>query len=355
MRRRGALAATLAAAALVSTAACAQAPARPSDRLYRAETLVFGTRAEITVAGAEESLARQAVSQVFGEYARLHRALHAWQPGELTTLNRAIAAGRRKIPVSAEIAQLIRDTTQLFRRSDGLFNPAIGKLVGLWSFHKDQQTSASTPDRAAIERLVKANPRMDDLRVAGGTVTSRSRAVQLDFDGYAKGYALDRGAALLRARGIANALIDIGGNILALGSKNGAPWRVGIQHPRREGVLATLDLRDGEAIGTSGDYRRYYVIDGKRFSHIIDPRSGYPVPGVQAVTILIPPGPGAGALSDGGSKPLFVAGVKGWRAMARRLGIDCALLVDEREDVHLTAAMMKRIELVDRDLRVSVE
>jgi thiamine biosynthesis lipoprotein len=341
----------LAAALLFATSGRAQSPVSA----YRAETLVFGTRAEITVVSVEQGRARDAVAEVLREYARMHQALHAWQPGELTTLNQAIAAGKRNIPVSAEIAQLIRDTTRLFERSDGLFNPAIGKLVGLWSFHKDQQIGIAAPDRAEIRRLVQANPRMDDLRVKDNFVSSRNRAVQLDFDGYAKGYALDRGAALLRARGIENALIDIGGNILAMGTKNGSPWRVGIQHPRRAGVLATLALRDGEAIGTSGDYRRYYIVDGKRYSHIIDPRSGYPVPDVQAVTLLIPPGPGAGALSDGGSKPLFVADVKGWRAMARRLGIACAMLVDEREDVHLTAAMMKRIEFVARGLRVSVE
>jgi thiamine biosynthesis lipoprotein len=330
--------------------------ARPSvAQIYQDETFVFGTRVEITIEGTPEAQAREAASAVFRDYQRMHWALHAWRPGELTTLNRAIAAGERRIPVSAEIAGLIRDATRLFEQSSGLFNPAIGKLVGLWSFHKDQQTGAAAPDPAEVARLVAANPRMDDLRLEGRTVTSRNPAVQLDFGGYAKGYALDRGASLLRERGIAHALINIGGNVIALGTKGGQPWHVGIQHPRHAGLLATLALSDGEAIGTSGDYQRYYIVDGKRVSHIIDPRTGFPVPGVQAVTVLIPPGPKAGALSDGGTKPLFIAGVKGWRAAARQLGIARALLVDEHEDIHITSELLKRLQLVDSSLRVSVE
>ena len=98
--------------------------------------------------------------------------------------------------------------------------------------------------------------------------------VKLDLGGYAKGYALDRAAEILKSQGIHNALINIGGNVLALGTHGTRPWRVGIQHPRKPGPLATLELRDGEAIGTSGDYQRYFELDGKRYCHLIDPRTG---------------------------------------------------------------------------------
>ena len=92
---------------------------------------------------------------------------------------------------------------------------------------------------------------MADLVIDGNRVSSRNPAVQLDLGGYAKGYALDRAATILRANGVANALINIGGNVMALGRKNGTPWRVGIQHPRKAGALATIELADGEALGTS--------------------------------------------------------------------------------------------------------
>ena len=117
---------------------------------------------------------------------------------------------------------------------------------------------------------------------------STNPAVQLDLGGYAKGYALDVAAAILQAHGVKNALVNIGGNVIALGTHGDRPWRVGIQHPRKPGTLATLDLHDGEAIGTSGDYQRYFELDGKRYCHLIDPRTGHPAHGMQSVTVLIP-------------------------------------------------------------------
>jgi thiamine biosynthesis lipoprotein len=122
---------------------------------------------------------------------------------------------------------------------------------------------------------------------------------------------------------------------------------VGIQHPRKPSPLATLELHDGEAIGTSGDYQRYFEVGGKRYCHLIDPRNGLPVQNVQAVTVLTQ-GPRAGVLSDATSKPLFIAGPSGWRAAAQSMNIDAALLIDSAGTVHLTTAMQKRLEFTDK-------
>jgi thiamine biosynthesis lipoprotein len=113
-------------------------------------------------------------------------------------------------------------------------------------------------------------------------------------------------------------------------------------------------LQDGEAIGTSGDYQRYFELDGKRYCHVIDPRSGHPVQDVQAVTILTH-GPRAGLLSDASSKPLFISGPAGWRAAASRMQLDEALLIDGNGVVHLTAAMQKRLEFTDSKTQRRIE
>lgn len=324
------------------------------ESLYQGGSYVFGTLATITVSGKAESSAREAMAAVFDDFDRLHWMLHAWKPGELTTINQAIAAGEARIPVNREIAAVIRDSTLISRQSECLFNPAIGRLVGLWGFHRDRP-AGTAPDPDAIARLVNANPRMSDLRIDDGTLTSRNPAVQLDFGGYAKGYALDRAADILRRHGITDALVNLGGNIMALGRKGSVPWRVGIKHPRGPGVLATLELRDGEAIGTSGDYQRFYIVNGRRVSHIIDPRTGYPVADVQTVTVLIPGGERAGVLSDAMSKPIFIEGANGWRAAAARLHIGQVLLVDDHGIVHLTLAMRKRLVISDPALSLSVQ
>ena len=326
--------------ALLLLAGLQFASARAED--YRASSYVFGTIVQVTVADPGRVRAQEAVARVFGEFDRMHRELRAWGSGDLVALNEAIARGQTHIRTTAEIAALIRQAQNLSARSGDLFNPAIGGLVGLWNFHRDKP-GGPLPDARDIERWVRAHPRMQDLSVQGDEVTSANHAVQLDFGGYAKGYALDRAAEILRAAGIRNALINIGGNAMALGRHGERPWRVALEAPRGMGLLATLDLNDGEAVGTSGDYRRYYEIDGKRYSHIIDPRTGYPVPGVESVTVLVSAGEGAGALSDAASKPIFIEGRSGWKQAAARMGILRALLVDSEGIVHVTPELRARL------------
>jgi len=343
MRR---LSAALLLAALLLTA-CSRAP-----QLHQRKAYVFGTRVEVSVWGESADKAAQALSAVLAEFDRLHKMLHAWQPSELTTLNEAIARGEGNIAVSAELTFILEDAADIAARSDQLFNPAIGRLVALWGFHSDE-FRPQLPDMAAVEAVAKAKPNMSDLTITDTRVSSRNRAVQLDLGGYAKGYALDRAAALLKGMGVSNALINIGGNVMALGDKGGTPWRVGIQHPRAAAPLATLELRDGEAIGTSGDYQRYFEVDGKRYCHLLDPRSGRPAEGTQAVTVLVPPRPGGGALSDAASKPLFVAGPAEWRGLARRLGVEQALRIDAAGAMQVTAALRQRLTLLAKDVPVA--
>lgn len=321
------------------------------EPLYQEQGYVFGTLVEISIYGEDETRARQAVSGVMHEFQRLHDMLHAWQPSELSRMNTAFARGGR-IAIPAELAAILRDATQLSLQSDRLFNPAIGGLVQLWGFHADEFKPVR-PDEKGIAHLVAANPQMSDITIVQGRARSANQSVQVDLGGYAKGYALDRAAGILHELGIRNALVNIGGNILALGQHGDRPWRVGIQHPRKPGALATLDLHDGEAIGTSGDYQRYFMIGNVRYCHLIDPRSGYPVQGVQAVTILTR-GPRAGVLSDADSKPLFLAGAGGWRAAATRMGLSDAMLIDAQGTIHVTAALNKRLEFADRDIHPEV-
>jgi FAD:protein FMN transferase len=313
---------------------------------YRASSYVFGTIVRITVDHADTARAQAAVGRVFGELDRMHRELHAWKSSDLVALNRAIARGEKNVRTTGEIAALIRQSQSLATQSNNLFNPAIGKLVGLWSFHREKP-GGPVPDERDIRRLVAAHPRMSDLSVRGDEVTSANPSVQLDFGGYAKGYALDRAAEILRAEGIQDALINVGGNAMALGRRGNRPWRVGLDAPRGAGLLATLELNDGEAVGTSGDYRRYYEIDGKRYSHIIDPRTGYPVAGVESVTVLVSGGAGAGGLSDAASKPIFIEGRDGWKDAAARMGVSRAMLVDSDGVVHATPELRARLHISD--------
>lgn len=336
MNPRGALALLSLAVLAILAGGCAK------DPLYRQEAFVFGTRVEVLVWGEPAGHARRAVSEVLREFDRLHRMLHAWEPSEVTRLNDAIARGG-PIEISAELARILEHAAAIAAASDQLFNPAIGKLVRLWGFHADG-FEPRRPAHAEIVALVRAHPRMSDLTWSGGSVRCANPAVAIDLGGYAKGYALDRAAELLKQRGVRHALVNIGGNVIALGTKGGQPWRIGVQHPRAAGPLALLNLDDGEAIGTSGDYQRYFELDATRYSHLIDPRTGWPARDVQAVTVLVTPRPRAGALSDAASKPLFIAAARDWRDMARRLQVEHVMRIDASGAITVTRAMRGRVE-----------
>ena len=347
---------------------------------WRQESYVFGTRVELAIAGAPEAKARAAADKVLRDFDYLHRTYHAWQPSELSALNEAIAAGRSH-QVSAEFAAYIREAQGIASAGDHLFDPGIGRLIALWGFHTDD-IQARLPDGPTLKALLDQKPSIADLtmregpcsesrsgepksppsvgRGAGGwCIKSRVNSVAIDLGGYLKGVALDRAAALLKADGIDHALINIGGNVMALGNRDGAgtPWRVGIQHPRPQAVggapLATLELRDGEAIGTSGDYHRYFEIGGRRYCHLLDPRSGFPAEATQAVTVLIAPGKAAGMRSDALSKPIFIAGAD-WRAMARKLGVEAVLKVGADGTASASPAMQARLKIDLPDLKLAV-
>jgi len=318
------------------------------------EAFVFGTRVEILVWGAPDIRVDTALAEVLQEFDRLHRAYHAWQPSELTALNEALAAGRPH-EVSEELAELLLSAQTLAAQGEHLFDPGIGRLVALWGFQGDAPKPV-LPDPAELARLVAARPSIADLAIDGRRVASANASVALDFGGYLKGVALDRAVAILKTRNIRNALVNIGGNVKALGRKGETPWRVGIRHPRAAtggAPLATLELRDGEAIGTSGDYQRYFELDGRRYSHLIDPRNGRPATGTQSLTILIPPGPAAGMRSDVLSKPLFVAG-DDWPRLAQALGVHQVLRVDDAGKLSATAGMKERLTFGSPDLTVDV-
>jgi thiamine biosynthesis lipoprotein len=315
-------------------AACSAPP------LTQQQAYVFGTLVEVSVYGAPEDQARQATAAVLTRFDELHQQLHAWQPSELSHLNAALARGEH-VSVSPELATMLRDAQTLSAQSHDLFNPAIGGLIALWGFHSDAP-QAKVPDAASIAGWVAKQPRMGDLAIEGTTVASHNPAVQLDLGGYAKGLALDEAVAILKKHGIQNALVNIGGNVIALGQHGDRPWRVGIQHPRQAGTLATLDLRDGEAIGTSGDYQRYFEVTGQRYSHLIDPRSGHPATGMQSVTVLVR-GAHAGTRSDALSKPLFIDGVARLAEHATQLGVTDYLAVDAAGKTHVSPALAARL------------
>lgn len=334
----------LVALAFTLLTACTKEP------IHRQQSYVFGTLVEVSIWGENDARAAELIGKVLREFDRLHKELHAWQPSELTKVNDAIAKGEA-ITTTPELAALLQDAAKLSAQSNGAFNPAIGKLIALWGFQSDEFKPV-VPDAEKIKALVNAKPSMADLKFDGTKISSSNREVKIDLGGYAKGYALDRAVEILKKEGSQNALINIGGNIIAMGERGNRAWRIGIQHPRKASAIAAMDLYNGESIGTSGDYQRYFEKDGKRYCHIIDPTTGMPVADVQSVTVVAKTATQAGVLSDVASKPIFIAGADKWRDAAKTMGIDLVLRVDGKGGVDVTTLMSKRLTFDDKKLTV---
>ena len=333
------------------------------EQLFQSQSYVFGTLVDITIVDVPEPRARALANHVMQEFQALHNQLHAWQPSELSALNTAFKQGKT-VSISPLLSQLIADATALSVNSDGLFNPAVGGLIKAWGFQRSEFTPIQ-PNAEEIKALVKANPQMIDIVLNGNKAYSRNPAVQLDLGGYAKGYALDIAADYLRSQGVKHALINIGGNIIALGQHGDSPWRVGIQDPRGPSAIATVELADGWAIGTSGDYQRYFELNGKRYCHIIDPRTGYPSQGTEAVTVLIPPQKNAnaisiigklsisqlsyaGVLSDVLSKPIFLSNATQREVILQKFAqpyqLQNVMIINSQHQTFVTPALAKRIQ-----------
>ncbi|WP_313920114.1 FAD:protein FMN transferase [Tahibacter sp.] len=313
-----------------------------ADAPRKASFVIFGGLTEVELRGASEADAAAAFGAIGELLQRDQRAWHPWEMSDLMRLNAAIAQGQ-PYQTSAELSGLLRQAQQAYVASDGLFNPAIGSLVDLWGFHTgDYPITAPPPPAQNIAATLATQPRMDDLVVAqDGTVASRNRAIQLDLNGLAEGYAAEQIAALLRERGIANALINVGGDVLALGHAVDRPWRVGIRSPQHE-TLAGAELRGHEALFSSGNYNKFREADGQRWGHVLDPRTGQPARGVAAVSVIH----GDAVTADVASTVLMVAGPADLERIARSLGVACVVLVGEDGTVWMTPAIQRRLEFL---------
>ena len=324
-------------AALVATAGCAR---EPQAELHGSQLVVFGTVLDVTVRIESPEQANRLFTELQEDFQRMHREWHAWEPGPLTRINEQLAAGR-PAQATPDILTLVRRSSEIETASGGRFNPAIGGLVRLWGFHTSEfPIVGPPPQRQDIEALLAARPSTTDLRIEGQTLVSSNPAVQLDFGGIAKGYAIDLALDRLLGEGVQHAIVNAGGDLAAVGDHGERPWRVAIRRPGG-GIVGTLETLGREAVFTSGVYERFRADEQERYPHILDPRSGWPVREIAAVTVVAT----EGLLADAAATALIVAGPDDWRSVALELGLQEVLLIDEKDKVWLTPAMGDRVIL----------
>jgi thiamine biosynthesis lipoprotein len=315
-----------------------------------AELFVFGTIVEIKLWGASPEAASDAFAEIQQMFQHMHRDWHAWEPGRLTEINKAFAQGQTATG-DTDIVEMIRRSQQIEPQTGGRFNPAIGALIGLWGFHtSDYPILGPAPSQAEIDSLLALKPSSTDIHINGLELRSDNPAVQLDFGGIAKGYAVDLTIERLRLMGIDNGIVNAGGDLRAMGKHGERAWRVAIRKPGGGSIGSTEVLGD-EAIFTSGNYERFRQDKTERYPHIIDPGTGWPARDIASVTVITR----EGILADAVCTALVVAGLDGWPEVARALELDQVAVVDEFGTVYMTPAMEQRIQFSGDVKRVIVE
>lgn len=310
----------------------------PSTSPLDQHILAFGTIITLTTWGVDNKTAEHAAQILEMDFQKMHHNWHAWEQGPLQAINQQLQ-NKAAIILPNDIIPLITKAKLLSQKSQNLFNPAIGKLIALWGFHKNNPKNSTFPPEDEIRRLVTANPTMNDIRIQKNLLFCTNPLAQLDLGGIAKGYAIDLAIKQLRSLNIHNAIINAGGDLRAIGKPGKRHWRVGIRNPKGPGTIASIATQQDESIFTSGGYERYFEYRGKRYHHIIDPSTGYPANGSLSATVIHTDA----TTADAGATALFIAGPEKGAAIIASMGIEHALLIDDKEKVYLTAQMAYRI------------
>lgn len=307
----------------------------PQAADVRETRFIMGTLVEFTIHGADQALAQSAIADAAAEMQRIDAAFTLY--GDHANAVKSLNAAAVNVPVRfpQEASDLLRLSLEISKQTQGAFTPAIGSLSLLWGFAAADPPSAP-PAAYAIEAALTG---VNDTYLHHDARGWRRLHTQtkLDFGAIAKGYAIDRAIAVLKAQGIQNAIVNAGGDLRAIGSRGKRPWRIGIRHPRQpQETLGWLEVSGDKSIVTSGDYERFFMYGKKRFHHIIDPKSGWPATASQSATVIAD----RAARADAWSTALFVLGADGL-ARVEAQGMQ-AILVDATGVPHITSGLAHR-------------
>jgi thiamine biosynthesis lipoprotein len=301
------------------------------------ERAMMSTVYQISVVGEDEAAARAAMGHALDEIARLETVLSEWQPdSEVSRVN--AEAGRAPVHVGAETFAVVEAGLRVSERTGGAFDLTWAAMRGLYLFQRGEERVPTDAEIAA--RLPLVGYRDLVLDAAAQTVFLRREGMAIGTGGNAKGYALDRAGELLVREGFPDFMIFGGGQVQLHGHRGDRPWRVGIQHPRRQDYVAYFDATDG-SISTSGDYEHFFIDDeGTRWHHIIDLRTGRPAREAVQVTVLAP----LGVEADAYSTACFVMGpARCLEVLPTLPGSPDAVIIDADMRVHMTPGARARV------------
>ncbi|MGD9928624.1 MAG: FAD:protein FMN transferase [Mangrovibacterium sp.] len=284
---------------------------------------LMGSRFEITVVASNKSEGDQFVRMAIDEITRIEQLISSWDPSSQTSLINQ-NAGIKPVKVDPELFRLIERSIQISRITDGAFDISFAAMDKIWKF---DGTMTQLPDSSQVRQSVsKVGYENIILDHQNGTVFLRLPGMKIGFGAIGKGYAADMAKALLMDKGAVAGMVNASGDLNCWGEKpDGSPWLVGITNPLNKNHVFSWFPVENSAVVTSGNYEKYVIFDGIRYTHIIDPRTGYPTQGLASVTVFAP----KGELADALATSIFVMGKEtGLDFINQLTGIECVIVDD---------------------------
>lgn len=315
---------------------------------FKETQLILGTLGQITVYSDSEKKANEALSKAFSHIDEIENVMSTSKDSsDIFNLNKE--AGLQSVEIDPSTMNLLIKGVEYYHTTKGSFNIAIGSLINLWGIGEEWQ---KLPSKDEISEA-KTHIDLDQLEISKekGTAFIKDPDMLLDLGGIAKGYAVDKGVDVLKENGIENGLVDLGGDVFALGNKpDGNPWRIGINNPEIgvNNSIARISVAN-KSIVTSGDYERYFIENDKRYHHIIDPSTGFPSESeLVSVTVV------SDTSTDGDviSTAAFVLGLgEGLELIESLPGVD-GILITKNKEVYVSSGLKDNLEILDDDFKV---
>jgi thiamine biosynthesis lipoprotein len=308
------------------------------EKVYRKSSILMDTVVTITVVSDSKYLAEKAIDSAFTEIKKLEKLFDFYSSGsEVSLINRNAGISEQK--VSPEILEILDRAFFISEKTEGAFDVTMGPVITLYDFYKKIKPE---------ENDIKKNLRLVNFRELiidknKSTAFLRKKGMLIDLGGIAKGYAADKAVETLKRNGIHSGIVSVAGDIKTFGLKpDGKPWKIGIRNPRAEGredIMATVNLTD-MAISTSGDYERYFILNGKRYHHLLSPKTGHPAEECRSVTVIAKDD----VLADAFATGVFILGPERGLKVLEKAGFD-GVIVDSKGKIYLTPNIRGKIEL----------
>ena len=301
------------------------------NKLYKQSMKLMGNRFEITVAGPNETWANKRIQEAEEEIQRIENLLTTYKNNSETNLIN-FAAGIEPVKVSEEVFRLIQRSIRISEITQGAFDITYGSVdKSLWNFDTNM---VQLPDARTAKRMVRLiNYRNIILDENNHTVFLKELGMRIGFGGIGKGYAAERAKKILRDAGVQSGIVNASGDLTTWGFQpDGKPWSIGIVNPNFSGkIFSYLDVTD-MAVATSGNYEKFIMINGNKYSHTINPRTGLPVRGIKSVTIITP----NAEIADAMATPVTIMGIKAGLDMINQIKDIEAIAIDDNDIIYTT-------------------